>query len=187
MIKNHRFMLSTVGVAMLATAAMAQTSAPTPPSSAPAAPAATQSSASAPAETNLAGQGKWRTSKLIGVDVYGPDDKKVGDVTEVIVDKAGKVEMVTIGVGGFLGIGSKDVAIPFDQVTWSDQPIAPPAPAPAPASSGSAGGAGSAGGGMASPPAAAAPRAPAMYPDHGKITLTKDQLKAAPSVTYSGT
>lgn len=187
MIRTHRFMLSTVGVAMLATAAIAQTSAPTPPSAAPAAPAATQSNASAPAETNLAGQGKWRTSKLIGVDVYGPDDKKVGDVTEVIVDKTGKVEMVTIGVGGFLGIGAKDVAIPFDQVTWSDQPIAAAAPAPAPASSGSAGGTGSAGGGMASPPAAAAPKAPAMYPDHGKITLTKDQLKAAPSVTYSGT
>ncbi len=186
MIRHHHFMLSTVGVAMLATAAMAQTSAPTPPSSTPAAPTATQSSASAPAETNLAGQGKWRTSKLIGVDIYGPDDKKVGDVTEVIVDKTGKIEMVTIGVGGFLGIGAKDVAVPFDQVNWSDQPIAPPAPAPAP--SGSAGSAGTAGGGMASPPpAAAAPKAPAMYPDHGKITMTKDQLKSAPSVTYSGT
>lgn len=182
MIKHHHFMLSTVGVAMLATAAMAQTSAPTPPSASPPSPTATQSSATAPAQTNLAGQGKWRTSKLIGVDVYGPDDKKVGDVTEVIVDKTGKVEMVTIGVGGFLGIGSKDVAIPFDQVTWSDQPIAPPAPAPAPS-----GAAGSAGGSIASPPAASAPKAPAMYPDHGKITLTKDQLKSAPSVTYSGT
>lgn len=104
----------------------------------------------------------------------------------MIVDKTGKVEMVTIGVGGFLGIGSKDVAVPFDQVNWSDQPIAPPAPAPAP--SGSAGSAGTAGGGMASPPpAAAAPKVPAMYPDHGKITMTKDQLKSAPSVTYSGT
>ena len=181
MIRHHHFMLSTVGVAMLATATMAQTSAPTPPSSAPAAPTATQSSAAPEAHTNLAGQGKWRTSKLIGVDIYGPDDKKVGDITEVIVDKTGKVEMVTIGVGGFLGIGSKDVAVPFDQVNWSDQPIAPPAPAPAP--SGSAG----ATGGMASPPAAAAPKAPVMYPDHGKITMTKDQLKAAPSVTYSGT
>lgn len=178
MIRHHHFMLSTVGVAMLATAAMAQTSAPTPPSSAP----ATQSKAAPEAHTNLAGQGKWRTSKLIGVDIYGPDDKKVGDITEVIVDKTGKVEMVTIGVGGFLGIGSKDVAVPFDQVNWSDQPIAPPAPAPSGAA-GSAGGTGS----MASPPAAAAPRAPAMYPDHGKITMTKDQLKAAPSVTYSGT
>lgn len=182
MIRHHHLMISTVGVAMLATAAIAQTSAPTPPSSAPVAPTTTQSSTDASGQTNLAGQGKWRTSKLIGVDVYGPDDKKVGDVTEVIVDKSGKVEMVTIGVGGFLGIGSKDVAVPFDQVTWSDQPIAPPAPAPAPSGS-----AGSTGGGMASPPAAAAPKAPAMYPDHGKITLTKDQLKSAPSVTYSGT
>ena len=182
MIRHHHLMISTVGVAMLATAAIAQTSAPTPPSSAPVAPTTTQSSTDASAQTNLAGQGKWRTSKLIGVDVYGPDDKKVGDVTEVIVDKSGKVEMVTIGVGGFLGIGSKDVAVPFDQVTWSDQPIAPPAPAPAPSGS-----AGSTGGGMASPPDAAAPKAPAMYPDHGKITLTKDQLKSAPSVTYSGT
>ncbi|BCB20077.1 PRC-barrel domain-containing protein [Bosea sp. ANAM02] len=187
MIRHHHFMLSTVGVAMLATAAMAQTSAPTPPSSTPAAPTATQPSASAPAdtkaETNLAGQGKWRTSKLIGVDIYGPDDKKVGDITEVIVDKTGKVDMVTIGVGGFLGIGAKDVAVPFDQVNWSDQPMAAPAPAPAPAGSAS-----STGGGMASPPAtAAAPKAPAMYPDHGKITMTKDQLKSAPSVTYSGT
>lgn len=178
MIRHHHFMLSTVGVAMLATAAMAQTSAPTPPSSAPVAPTATQSTASTTPETNLAGQGKWRASKLIGVDIYGPDDKKVGDVTEVIVDKTGKVEMVTIGVGGFLGIGSKDVAVPFDQVNWSDQPIAPPAPAPA--ASGSAGG-------TTSAPAATAPKAPAMYPDHGKITMTKDQLKAAPGVTYSGT
>ncbi|MGN6095842.1 MAG: PRC-barrel domain-containing protein [Bosea sp. (in: a-proteobacteria)] len=174
--------LTSVGFALLTATALAQTSAPTPPSSntspAPAAKAAN------PPDTNLAGQGKWRTSKLIGVDIYGPDDKKVGDVTELIVDKMGKVEMVTVGVGGFLGIGSKDVAIPFDQVTWSDQPMAAAAPAPAPA--GSASSTGTAGGGMASPPAASAPKAPAMYPDHGKISMTKDQLKAAPAVSYSG-
>jgi sporulation protein YlmC with PRC-barrel domain len=185
MIRHHRFMLSTVGVAMLATAAMAQTSTPTPTTPAPAAPTATQpvtTPSTAPGETNLAGQGKWRTSKLIGVDIYGPDDKKVGDVTEVIVDKSGRVEMVTIGVGGFLGIGAKDVAVPFDQVNWSDQPMTSAAPAPAGTSAAPSGG-------MASPPATAtatAPRAPAMYPDHGKITLTRDQLKAAPGVTYSG-
>jgi sporulation protein YlmC with PRC-barrel domain len=137
---------------------------------------------------NLAGQGKWRASKLMGVDIYGPDDKKVGDVTEVLFDKTGKIEMVTIGVGGFLGIGTKDVAVPFDQVTWSDKPMAAAAPAPAPAPAGGSGTSGS--GGMAStpatPPAAAAPKAPAMYPDHGKITMTKEQLTAAPAVTYSG-
>ena len=132
------------------------------------------------AAINLAGQGKWRASKLIGVDIYGPDNKKVGDVTEVLFDKTGKIEMVTVGVGGFLGIGAKDVAIPFEQVSWSDEPIvAPPPPPPA---------GGGAGGGTATapPPAPPAPRAPAMYPDHGKITMTKDQLTAAPAVTYSG-
>jgi sporulation protein YlmC with PRC-barrel domain len=176
--------LTSVGFALLTVTALAQTSAPTPPSSSPpsASSPAPATQAAKPPDTNLAGQGKWRTSKLIGVDIYGPDDKKVGDVTEVIVDKTGKVEMVTVGVGGFLGIGSKDVAIPFEQVSWSDQPITPPAPAP----SGGTGAAGGTGGGMASPPAAAAPKAPAMYPDHGKISMTKDQLKAAPAVTYSG-
>lgn len=175
---NPKIALTSVGFAMLATTVLAQTSAPTPPSSTTSpAPAAQPAK---PPEHNLAGQGKWRTSKLIGVDIYGPDDKKVGDVTEVIVDKTGKIEMVTVGVGGFLGIGSKDVAIPFEQVSWSDQPIAPPAAAPA-------GGTGSAGGAMpATPPAASAPKAPAMYPDHGKITMTKEQLNTAPAVTYSG-
>lgn len=179
---TRKIALTSVGFAMLSATALAQTSAPTPPSSAPLAatsPAPAAQPAKAP-ETHLAGQGKWRTSKLIGVDIYGPDDKKVGDVTEVIVDKTGKVEMVTVGVGGFLGIGAKDVAIPFEQVSWSDQPITPPAPAP---SSGT-GAAGSTGGMASAPPAA--PKAPAMYPDHGKISMTKDQLKEAPAVTYSG-
>ena len=35
---------------------------------------------------------------------------------DVLVDKAGKVESLIIGVGGFLGAGEKDVAVPFDAV-----------------------------------------------------------------------
>lgn len=177
---KRQIVLTSIGCTMFAAAAIAQTSAP---STAPAAPMTTPSAttaAPAPAH-NLAGQGKWRASKLMGVDIYGPDNKKVGDVTEVVLDKMGKVEMITVGVGGFLGIGAKDVAIPFDQVTWSDEPMAAPAPAPAAPS-------GAASGGLATAPATmpAAPRAPAMYPDHGTITMTKDQLTAAPAVTYSG-
>lgn len=181
----RHIVIASVGAGLLAATAMAQTASPPPPSSAGGTSSTTAAPASPP-PTNLAGQGKWRSSKLIGVDIYGPDDKKVGDVTELIVDKTGKVEMVTVGVGGFLGIGSKDVAVPFEQVTWSDQPITPPAPAPAPSASSGSGGMGGAGSTASPPPAAAAPKAPAMYPDHGKITLTKEQLQAAPPVTYSG-
>ncbi|HEY5795444.1 MAG TPA: PRC-barrel domain-containing protein [Bosea sp. (in: a-proteobacteria)] len=184
MFKRH-FAATSLGFALLTATAIAQTSAPSPSAPAPSAPAAKPAPATETMkvpENNLAGQGKWRATKLIGVDVYGPDNKKVGDITEVLFDKTGKIEMVTVGVGGFLGIGSKDVAIPFEQVSFSDQPLPSAAPAPAP----SGGGSSTSGGSMTTAPTASAPRAPAMYPDHGKITMTKEQLTAAPAVTYTG-
>jgi sporulation protein YlmC with PRC-barrel domain len=60
---------------------------------------------------------EWRASKLIGTKIMGPDDKSIGDVDEVILDKEGKVHGVVIGVGGFLGIGEKAVAVPFNALT----------------------------------------------------------------------
>jgi sporulation protein YlmC with PRC-barrel domain len=195
MYKRHVAMTAIGGV-MLATAAIAQTTAPSnqPPSpqpsspatSAPAAPAPSASTAKAP-ENNLAVQGKWRASKLMGVDIYGPDNKKVGDVTEVVFDKTGKVEMITVGVGGFLGIGSKDVAIPFEQVQWSEEPMAAAAPAPAGGTAGGTASGGTAAGGSAAMNTTTANnnRETDMYPDHGKITMTKEQLTAAPAVTYA--
>lgn len=177
MLKRH-FAVTTIGGVMLAATAMAQTTAPSTTAPSPSVTPAPATEAAKPAPQNLATQNRWRASKLMGVDIYGPDEKKVGDVTEVLFDKTGKVEMITVGVGGFLGIGSKDVAIPFEQVTWSDMPMASAAPAPAPSAGTTA---------MPAPATstAAAPKAPMMYPDHGKITMTKDQLTAAPAVTYS--
>lgn len=66
---------------------------------------------------------QWRASKLAGVDIYGPDNKKVGAITDILMTKDGKAELVVVGVGGFLGLGQKDVAIPFEQVTFTDQPM----------------------------------------------------------------
>ena len=48
--------------------------------------------------------------------VYDPQDHKIGEVMDVLVDKTGKVTSLIIGVGGFLGAGEKDVAVPFDAV-----------------------------------------------------------------------
>jgi len=47
--------------------------------------------------------------------VYDPKDNKIGDVKDLILEKDGKVSAAIIGVGGFLGAGEKDVAVPFDQ------------------------------------------------------------------------
>lgn len=75
---------------------------------------------------------QWRASKLVGVAIYGPDNKSVGKITDTLIGKDGKVQDVIIGVGGFLGIGEKDVAIPFAAVSFTDEPITPPAMAAAP-------------------------------------------------------
>ncbi len=59
-----------------------------------------------------------RASRLLGVDVYGADNQRIGDIDEILVDRQGRIHGLVVGVGGFLGIGQKDVAIPLDQVQW---------------------------------------------------------------------
>ena len=49
-------------------------------------------------------------------NVYDPSDNKIGEVNDVLIDRDGKATALIIGVGGFLGIGEKDVAVPFNAV-----------------------------------------------------------------------
>ena len=53
--------------------------------------------------------------------VYDPNDNKIGDVKDLLLEKDGKVNAAIIGVGGFLGAGEKDVAVPFDQLQLKDK------------------------------------------------------------------
>jgi sporulation protein YlmC with PRC-barrel domain len=51
--------------------------------------------------------------------VYDPSDAKIGDIQDVLVDKDdGKVVALIVAVGGFLGAGEKDVAVPFKAVQF---------------------------------------------------------------------
>ena len=49
-------------------------------------------------------------------NVYDPNDNKIGEIMDVLVDKSGNATALIVGVGGFLGAGEKDVAVPFDAV-----------------------------------------------------------------------
>ena len=49
-------------------------------------------------------------------NIYDPEDNKIGEIMDVLVDREGKATALIIGVGGFLGMGEKDVAVPFDAV-----------------------------------------------------------------------
>ncbi|MCW5689203.1 MAG: PRC-barrel domain-containing protein [Pseudolabrys sp.] len=59
----------------------------------------------------------WRGSKLIGASVYGPDNASIGEINDLIVGTDGKITAVVVGVGGFLGVGQKDVALPFENIS----------------------------------------------------------------------
>jgi sporulation protein YlmC with PRC-barrel domain len=49
-------------------------------------------------------------------NVYDPSDNKIGEIMDVLVERDGKVAALVIGVGGFLGMGEKDVLVPFNAV-----------------------------------------------------------------------
>jgi sporulation protein YlmC with PRC-barrel domain len=49
-------------------------------------------------------------------NVYDPSDAKIGEISDVLVNKEGKVDAFIVSVGGFLGVGEKDVAVPFDAI-----------------------------------------------------------------------
>ncbi len=99
-----KLMLSTAIGALMIGGAMAQTS--TAPSGASTTPSTT---AAAPVSQQKPDQ--WLASKFSGTDVIGDDNQKIGDVTDILFDKTGKIEAFIVSVGGFLGIGSKHVAL----------------------------------------------------------------------------
>lgn len=49
-------------------------------------------------------------------NVYDPSNTKIGSIDDVLIDDSGKVTSLIVGVGGFLGMGEKDVAIAFNAV-----------------------------------------------------------------------
>src|SRR5215468_3416522 len=85
-------------------------------------------------DTSSSFQGNWRASKLVGLSVYNEKNESVGSINDMLTDKNGKIVAVVIGVGGFLGVGERLVAVPFEKVKFSTEPVAYTGAANAPAS-----------------------------------------------------
>ena len=127
---------------------------------------------------------EWRAPKLIGVGVYGPDDKQIGKIDDIMMDHDGKAQAVVIGIGGFLGFGKKDVAVPFSELQWKTEPRKVPATDQPPTNP-----VASTTGTPAGPPPMketdpAATEASQGYPDKAILNVTLAQLKAAPDFQY---
>ena len=59
----------------------------------------------------------YRASKLLHSAVYNEDSKRVGEVSDIVVTPHASVSYMIVAVGGFLGLGRKDVAIPARDFT----------------------------------------------------------------------
>jgi sporulation protein YlmC with PRC-barrel domain len=59
---------------------------------------------------------EMRASKMIGSAVYDVQNRKIGSVQDVILNKDGKVDAVVVDVGSFLGMGGKNVAIALSDI-----------------------------------------------------------------------
>ena len=88
-------------------------------------------SQAAPAASEAAAPGNYVTAQdadqllakdLIGLDVKNEEDKDktVGKISDVILDRDGSISGIVVGVGGFLGLGEKDVGMPWDRIQSVD-------------------------------------------------------------------
>ena len=58
--------------------------------------------------------GEFLASRVMGAYVINNANETVGDINDIVLDKSGKVTGVIIGVGGFLGMGERNVAVAYE-------------------------------------------------------------------------
>ena len=95
-----------LAAAVLATAAYAQT----PPD---------RQGGAQPQFLSVQPEGQWSARILLGQPVNNQAGETIGDINDVLFDKTGRIVTAVIGVGGFLGIGEKAVAVPYEQLAFS--------------------------------------------------------------------
>jgi len=206
MVAKHLAM-ALLGSALIAAPALAQNqpagsgaTGTSPQTTQPATPQANQPAMNAPSSGSSGSSGdsmtqiqpgQWRASQLEGLNVYNENNEKIGDISEMLVDQSGKIQAVVVGVGGFLGIGEHNVAIPFDQVKFVMEPRTT-------ASTGTTGSTGATGmgntatttapsttGSTGTTAATDSGSADRTSPDHAMVNMTKDQLKSMPEFKMS--
>jgi len=68
-----------------------------------------------------------RVSKVVGASVYNDQNQSIGSIDDVLMsDNDHKADTVVLSVGGFLGMGSKLVSVPFDQLKIENDKIVMP-------------------------------------------------------------
>jgi len=110
----RKLLITTAAAALMAGGAYAQTQ-----------PAPAQPAAEAPAvQAPLAKADGQLATNIIGETVYngtGDTAENIGDVNDLVIGADGAIEQMIVGVGGFLGIGEKNVAVDYKTAEWAEK------------------------------------------------------------------
>jgi sporulation protein YlmC with PRC-barrel domain len=146
-----------------------------PASSQPPAATATPSPTATKAQGNL-----WRASKLKGLNVYNEQNEKLGDISEILIDKSGKVDGIIIGVGGFLGMGQHDIKVEMSKLKFVDEPVRTSSTSTSTGTTGT-----NTRATTTTPSTASSANDHKWYPDHAILSgASKDQLKSMPQFKF---
>lgn len=123
----RKLFLTTAVASLIAGGAFAQTE-PADPAPAMPAPAETMQPSTEPmqpsAEAPAMKSDGFLAANIIGENVYngtGDDAEKIGDVNDLVLDANGAVTSMVVGVGGFLGVGQKDVEVDYKTAEWTEK------------------------------------------------------------------
>jgi sporulation protein YlmC with PRC-barrel domain len=130
---------------------------------------------------------QFRSTNLRGTRVYGANNENIGEINDVLINRSGQVAAVIIGVGGFLGIGEKDVAVPMSMLLFQPGAVeansitAPPTGSMVSPSSPATDSQSGTTTVPTSPATGAAARHDTGIPDRLILKMTKEQLQNAPA------
>ncbi|MDR6770136.1 PRC-barrel domain-containing protein [Azospirillum sp. BE72] len=108
-------------LALLSGAAVAQTTSPTVGNPSSSTSTMSNSATTGSSATSATGGQLASAEELIGKNVYGRDNEKIGEVDDVILDANGQAKQLVVSSGGFLGIGEKQVAVDYTAANWDSQ------------------------------------------------------------------
>ena len=130
--------------------------------------------AATPQSSQVVSGDVWRSSKLKGLNVYNDQNEKLGSITEILIDKSGKLDGVVIGIGGFLGMGEHDIKIDWAKLKFVDEPVRTSTTTTTTGTT------------ATRPATTTTTTRDKWYPDHAILSgVTKEQLKAMPEFKFN--
>lgn len=66
-------------------------------------------------------QSEVLATDFLGRPVEAKNGQQIGNISNLVFDQDGRIELAVIGAGGFLGVGAKEIAVPFDAIKSETQ------------------------------------------------------------------